>query len=196
MSAIGMSLDHCDDQDSISIYFARSKQAQRNINQSDMKHFNSPDKLSQNAGMLNLNTPRSVNNSNLPKAIPRTSHRFSERDTRLQATYQPQSRNAKQSNVMMSNSLISRLQVQTSSLANNPSRKERFHKATTPCATINLPVNSKKTKPNTSDNIKPVSKTVESCSSDSQSKSSGGKPKQNKMELMKSMNDTQDSQRS
>ena len=67
----------------------------------------------------------------------------------------------------MNNSLLSRLQVQTSSLANNMSKKERLHKATTPCATINLTVNSKKNKPNTSECIKVVSKTVESCSSDS-----------------------------
>lgn len=47
------------------------------------------------------------------------------------------------------------------------SKKERLHKATTPITTINLTVNSKKNKPNTSECIKVVSKTVESCSSDS-----------------------------
>ena len=100
----------------------------------------------------------------------------------------------------MGNSLIARLQnqtsgpkVQTSSFAK---QKERLRQATTPCATINLPINCKKSKPNTSELIKPVSKTVESCSSDSLSKSSGGKPKQNKMDLMKSADDQRECARS
>ena len=62
----------------------------------------------------------------------------------------------------------------------------------TPVSTISLSMN----KPNTSANLKPVSKTVES-QSDSESKSSGGKPtKASKLALMRSADDQNTSNRS
>ena len=74
-------------------------------------------------------------------------------------------------------------------------QKQRF-KAVTPVSTISLP---RKNKPNTSANLKLVSKTVES-QSDSESKSSGGKPKetnkQKKLALMRSADDQNTSTRS